>query len=258
MDALEGRVALVTGGGSGIGQATARRLAADGMKVCVVDIDGDAAAAVADEIGGLAVTADVSDSAQVDAAFAACIDRFGAIDLAHLNAGIMVPVEIGATTDEDYERIRGVNLDGVVYGARAAVCAMRDRTDGRRGGVIVATSSMAGIEPYAAAPLYTLTKFAVVGFIRAIALALVDDAITAHAVCPGLTDTPIFPPGSRESFIAMGIPLADPGQVADAVVRAATSGPELSGTCWAVHPDGTVAHEFADAPGPHKAIMENR
>lgn len=255
---LTGGVALVTGGGSGIGRATARRLAAEGMRVCVVDIDGDAVRAVADEVDGLAVVADASDPEQVDAAFAACVERFGAIDLAHLNAGVMGPSDIGTLTDEEYRRLRGVNLDGVVFGARAAVQAIRARTDGRTGGVVVATASMAGIEPFPRSPLYTLTKFGVVGFIRALAPALAGEEITAHAVCPGLTDTAILPDEAKAAFTAMGVPLVRPEQVADAVVVAATAGPELSGTCWAVHPHETVAHQFSDAPGPHKIVMQVR
>jgi NAD(P)-dependent dehydrogenase (short-subunit alcohol dehydrogenase family) len=257
MDLRDG-VALVTGGGSGIGQATARRLAAEGMRVCVVDVNGDAAKAVAAEIDGLSVVADVTDSAQVDAAFAACVAGFGGVDLAHLNAGVSGPPDIGTVTDEEYRRITGINVDGVVFGARAAVRSMRERRDGRQGGAVVATASMAGIEPFPNGPFYTLTKFAVVGLIRAIAPVLVKEGITAHAICPGLVDTPILPDEAKAHFTGLGVTLARPEQVADAVVRAATAGPELTGTCWAVHPDGTVALEFPDYPGPHQIVMQVR
>jgi NAD(P)-dependent dehydrogenase (short-subunit alcohol dehydrogenase family) len=255
---LRGRVALVTGGGSGLGQASARRLAAEGMRVCVVDIDRDAATAVAGEIDGFAVAADVSEAAQVDAAFTACIEHLGAVDLAHLNTGLMGPPDMGTVTDEQYARIRGVNLDSLVFGVRATLQAIRGRADGRQGGVIVATSSMAGIEPYPASPLYTMTKFGIVGFIRALAPALADEGITTHAICPGLADTPMIAEEAKAAFKQAGVDLIAPEQVADAVVLAATSRPELSGTCWAVHPTGAVAHEFADAPGPHKIVMERR
>ncbi|MFM8303821.1 MAG: SDR family oxidoreductase, partial [Actinomycetota bacterium] len=136
-----GRVALVTGGGSGIGRATATRLAAEGMRLCVVDIDRDAARAVAAEVGGEALTADVARSDQVDAVFAQCADRLGAVDLAFLNAGIAIGVaDLTELTDDDYRRIMGPNVDGVVFGARAAVRQMRAQGTG---GTIVATASLA-------------------------------------------------------------------------------------------------------------------
>jgi NAD(P)-dependent dehydrogenase (short-subunit alcohol dehydrogenase family) len=102
-----GRVALITGGGSGIGRATAHRFAAEGMRVCIVDIDADAAATVADELGGLAVSCDVSDPAQVDATFSRCADELGGLDLAFLNAGITVhwSGDIGSLDLADYRQV---------------------------------------------------------------------------------------------------------------------------------------------------------
>ena len=165
-----GRVALVTGGGSGIGRATAERLAAEGMKVCVVDLDADAAESVSAGIVGLAVTADVSDPDQLDSAFARCIDAFGRLDVAHLNTGVSLGAGDVAELDVDnYRRSVGVNIDHVVFGTRAAVRAIRrsDPDGGPR--AVVATASIAGLEPFYPDAIYTLTKHAVVGFIRAIA-----------------------------------------------------------------------------------------
>ena len=133
---LEGRVALVTGGASGIGLAAARRLAAEGMRLCVVDIDGVAASSVADALDGIAVQCDVSDPEQVDAAFAACARELGSIDLAFLNAGITIhwSGDIGSLDLADYRRSVGVNLDGVVFGvARCGprhACPSPSRTAG--------------------------------------------------------------------------------------------------------------------------------
>ena len=141
---LAGRVALVTGGASGIGRAAARRLADAGMRVCVVDIDAAAATAVADSVDGIAVRCDVSDAEQVTAAFDTCARELGSVDLAFLNAGITIhwSGDIGSLDLSDYRRSVGVNLDGVVFGAVAAVRAMRARPDGGDG-VILATASLA-------------------------------------------------------------------------------------------------------------------
>src|SRR6516165_2508584 len=120
---LRGRVALVTGAGSGMGRATAKRLVDEGMNVCALDINADAVRAVAEPLGALAITCDVSDVDQVDAAFARCVEHFGRLDLAHLNAGISIAWsgDIAELDVANYRRALGVNLHHVVYGARAAV-----------------------------------------------------------------------------------------------------------------------------------------
>lgn len=250
---LDGKVALVTGGGSGIGRATAQRLAAEGMRVCVVDVDGDAARAVATPIGGEPLTADVSDPARVDAVFAECASRLGPVDLAFLNAGIAIGIaDIAELDDAEYRRIMGPNVDGVVFGARAAVRQMRTRPmrAGTRG-VIVATASLAGLVAFPPDPVYTLTKHAVVGFIRSIAPTLRTDGITAHAVCPGLTDTGILGDDTKAALRDAGFPLMGPEQIADAVVTAARAPVEATGTCWVCQPGrGPTPYEFRDVPGP--------
>src|SRR5262249_61981927 len=119
-------------------------------------INGDAAQAVADEIGGLAYPADVSDSAQIDAAFAACIAEFGGVDLAYLNAGIGVGSDFGEFPDEEYVRIRGVNQDHVVYGSRAMVRAVRSRTHGRTGAALVAPPAIPVNHPPTPRPPFPL------------------------------------------------------------------------------------------------------
>lgn len=247
---LHGGVALVTGGGSGIGRATAERLAAEGMQVCIVDIDGDAARRAAEPLDALALNADLSDSAQVDAAFATCVSELGGIDLVHLNAGVTMPWgDLTQVTDEAYRRMVGVNQDHVVFGARAAIRALRDRADARRGRAIVVTASLAGIEPFGHNPIYVMTKNAAVGIVRSLALALAPEEIAVHAICPSLTDTSLIEP-NRATYVARGTPFMDAAEVAAAVVHAATSPIELTGTCWVVYAgQPPIAHDFAHAPG---------
>jgi NAD(P)-dependent dehydrogenase (short-subunit alcohol dehydrogenase family) len=252
---LAGRVALVTGGASGIGRAAARRLADAGMRVCVVDIDGAAATAVADSVDGIAVRCDVSDAEQVTAAFDTCVRELGSVDLAFLNAGITIhwSGDIGSLDLSYYRRSVGVNLDGVVFGAVAAVRAMRARPDGGDG-VILATASLAGILAWHPDPVYSLGKHAVVGFMRAIAPNLAPEGISVHTICPGITETGVL--GDRRPLVeSIGVPVMEPDAVCDAVLTAATAPIEASGSCWVVqHGKAPWPMEFPDVPGPDSRL----
>ena len=252
---LAGRVALVTGGASGIGRAAARRLADAGMRVCVVDIDAAAATAVADSVDGIAVRCDVSDAEQVTAAFDTCARELGSVDLAFLNAGITIhwSGDIGSLDLSDYRRSVGVNLDGVVFGDVAAVRAMRARPDGGDG-VILATASLAGILAWHPDPVYSLGKHAVVGFMRAIAPNLAPEGISVHTICPGITETGVL--GDRRPLVeSIGVPVMEPDAVCDAVLTAATAPIEASGSCWVVqHGKAPWPMEFPDVPGPDSRL----
>jgi NAD(P)-dependent dehydrogenase (short-subunit alcohol dehydrogenase family) len=253
---LTGKVALVTGGASGIGRATVQRLAQEGMTVCVVDLDGDGARAVAESIGGLAVAADISDRGSLEEAFDRCSSAFGGLDVAHLNAGVSLsPGDIADLDVEHYRRSIAVNIDHVVFGTGSAVRLMRRAPPDQVPRTVVATASMSGIDPFLPNPVYTLTKHAVVGFIRAIAPELAAEGIGAHAVCPGLTDTAQVPPERRALLVGSGMPLIDPARVAEAVVAAVTSPLQSAGTCWIVNPDqASFPWSFTEVPGPHARI----
>jgi NAD(P)-dependent dehydrogenase (short-subunit alcohol dehydrogenase family) len=251
---LTGKIALVTGGGSGIGRATCRRLAAAGATIFVVDHDRDAAHDVAAEVGGGSYAADMGSSAEVDASFAACTEAFGGVDIAFLNAGIAIGVgDLTTLTDDDYYRMMRVNVDGVVFGLRAAIRAMETR----RGGAIVATSSLAGLIPFSPDPVYDASKHAVVGLIRSAAPTLAAKGITANTVNPGIVDTNILTDGAKVMLREAGFPIMDASQIADAVFGLVTTG--VTGQCWVCQPGrDPVPYQFRDVPGPRGVGAEGR
>lgn len=242
---VEGKVALVTGGASGIGLATVERLAEEGAKVFVVDVDEAGTHASAGAFDGLAHPADVGDPAQVDDAFERCARELGGVDIAFLNAGIAIGVaDLTELDGATYRRIMRVNVDGVVYGVRASIRAMRER-----GGAIVATASLAGIIPFPPDPIYDATKHAVVGLIRSVAPTLEPLGITANCVNPGMTDTNILTDDAKAVFAEMDFPLMPARQIADAVLEAITSGE--TGRCYVCQPGREATpYEFRNVPGP--------
>ncbi|MGE3660348.1 MAG: SDR family oxidoreductase [Pseudonocardia sp.] len=241
---LKGRAALVTGGASGIGAAAVRRLAKAGAVVAVADRDEAAARAIAEEVGGLALPGDVSDLDTMTMAVDVAEDSFGRLNLVLLNAGITAGQSGTENLDlAGYRRIMGVNVDHVVFGLTAAVPALR-RTGG--GGTIVATASLAGLVPMPGDALYTLTKHAVVGYVRAAAPELAKEGIRVNAVCPGFADTPLIA-HARSQF--GDFPLLTAEDVADAMEAVLERGEP--GECWFVQPGREPApYGFRGAPGP--------
>ena len=215
MGQLDGKVALVTGAASGIGKASATRLAGEGARVCVVDVN-PAGKEVAGDIGGMFVAADVSDSGQMADAVAACEKELGGLDAAHLNAGVTTGEgDPEALTDEAYRRIMGVNLDGVFFGIRACMPAMVRRG----GGSIVATASMAGMIAFPPDPLYTATKHAVVGLVRSFAPTIHVKRVRLNCICPGIADTPLLPEDVKPILVQSGLELIDPDEIAGTVLE---------------------------------------
>lgn len=247
---LAGRVALITGGASGIGRATAVRLAAAGMTVCVLDLDGAAATAVAGPLGGIGLCCDVADPDQITEAFDACVAELGGLDLAFLNAGITIEWsgDIGSLDLHQYRKSSGVNVDGVVFGVRAAVRAMRSRPDADR--AILATASLAGLMPWYPDPVYALGKHAVVGFMRSVAPSLAAEGIAVHTICPGITETGVL--GDRRPLVErIGVPVMEPETVADAVLAALDAASDAAGSCWVVQhgtPPWTMDFPAVDGP----------
>jgi NAD(P)-dependent dehydrogenase (short-subunit alcohol dehydrogenase family) len=236
----DAKVALVTGGASGIGAATAARLSADGCRVVITDLNEELGREQAAAIDGRFVPFNVGDRAGWSVLVADVVGNEGAIAIAHLNAGVVTGEgDVTKITDDQYDRIIGANLNGVVYGVRAVGYAMA----ASGGGAIVCTASAAGIIAFAGDPIYTMTKLAVVGLVRSSAPVLGTHGITINAVCPGLVDTGLVAP-AREQLIAAGAALIPPSDIADAVVRAIDEG--RSGECWVCLPNKPAyVHEFA-------------
>jgi NAD(P)-dependent dehydrogenase (short-subunit alcohol dehydrogenase family) len=243
------RVALVTGGASGIGAAVCDRLAAAGAHVVVADVDEAGGAAVAERTGGAFVRTDVSDFGANRAAVAFAVDTFGGLDLVHLNAGVSTGCGVGEDFDlATYRRANGVNLDGVVFGTHAALGALR----ARGGGAIVATASMAGLVGMPLDAVYTANKHAVVGLARALGPALAEEGIRFNAVCPAFAETPIVAP-IREQLAAAGFTLISADAVAEAVMTLLAG--EMAGECWYVQAGREPeAFRFRNVPGPRAEV----
>jgi len=148
----------------------------------------------------------------------------------------MASFEIGELPDESYRRIMGANVDGVVFGARAVVPAM----EARGGGAIIATASAAGVIGFPPDPIYTLTKHAVVGFVRALSPWLLAKGIRFNAILPGIVDTNILSDGFAEKAREMGLPVIPPEQIADAVLGLVTG--EENGALWVCLKDQPPTH----------------
>jgi NAD(P)-dependent dehydrogenase (short-subunit alcohol dehydrogenase family) len=254
---LKGGVAFITGAASGMGRATARRLAEEGMELCLYDLNGAGLSEVAEPLGALAITGDVADFDQITSAIGRCVEELGGLDLAYLNAGISSMADFNGFNLATYRRVTGTNLDGVVFGAHAAVKAMQTRTDGRTGGTLIMTASSAGLRPFAGDPIYTLTKAAVVSFAQALAPALAADGITVHTICPGTTNTGFVSDAMRAAYAKFGVPLISPENIARVVVHAATAPPETSGTAWVFADEDQgepYAFEFGELPDDRSSM----
>jgi len=219
-------VALVTGGGSGIGQATARLLAARGAEVVVADVDEQAAEATATEIGApaAAFAVDVADAASVEAMVAFVVERFGALDWACNIAGIAPqPKPFVDHSYDDWQRTIDVNLSGVFFCMQHE---LRQMVAQGRGGAIVNMSSGAGVVPAPGQPQYTAAKHGVLGLTKQAAQEYAASGIRVNAVLPGQTETgpmraylDAMPDGGEKMLRRLPMKrMATPLEIAQAVV----------------------------------------
>lgn len=196
MERFKDKISVVTGAGSGIGAATALRLASEGSIVVVVDLDSGAAAATVEKIkarGGSAVAkvADVSDVKACNLAVKETIDAFGRIDILVNNAGISRRGDILSITEDDWHQSFAVNLDSMFYLCRAALPHMI----AAGGGVIVNTSSQWGLHPQPKHIAYNVTKAAIASFSQNLARDYAPHKVRVNAVCPGDIQTPLLESG---------------------------------------------------------------
>ena len=250
--ALENHVAFITGGGSGLGAAAARRLAADGVVVAINDLDLNAAEKIANEVGGIAYAFDVTDSVAFTAAVDDCVEKLGRLDIMVNNAGI-APQDAASKLDvvmenmgkrmagniadmeatnylldlsnENWDRMIKVHLYGAFYGCRAALKHMQPQRSGR----IINISSVLGLYPAAGAPHYSVAKAGIITLTKAVAAEVAPLRININAICPGYIRTPLLTPFSETMMagITMRIGkgrLGEPEELAD-MIRF-LSGPE--------------------------------
>ncbi|WP_018636381.1 SDR family NAD(P)-dependent oxidoreductase [Parafrankia elaeagni] len=271
MAELTDKVAIVTGGASGIGAATARVLAREGAAVVVADINGAAAEAVAKEIaaaGGraTAVTVDVVEEEQIATMIATAVREFGGLDILHNNAALQTPASMSrdrAIIDMDaehWDQIFRVNLRGYMLGAKHAIPAMLERG----GGVVLNTASGTGVLGEPSRPAYGTSKAAVIGFTRNIAAQYGKQGVRSVALALGLVKTPALeaglPPEVQEMMLTHHLTprLADPEDIAEVVSFLASDRAYFITGCTIPVDGGFTAHtpSWADARRFHDAAMQ--
>src|SRR5271165_4933404 len=195
MNRLEGKVAVITGAASGIGRASARRFAEEGAKVVVADLADAEGTAIAAEIGGLFVHADVTDAASVDAMYDAAIERFGGLDVCFNNAGISPPDDdsILETGIDAWRRVQEVNLTSVYLCCKSGIARLLEQG----GGSVINTASFVALFGAATSQIsYTASKGGVLSMSRELGVEFARRGVRVNALCPGPVSTPLL----RELF----------------------------------------------------------
>jgi NAD(P)-dependent dehydrogenase (short-subunit alcohol dehydrogenase family) len=192
---LEGKVACITGGAGGIGRASARRFASEGAKVVLADLADEEGTALAEEIGGLYVHADVTDAASVEAMYAAAVERFGGLHVLFNNAGISPPDDdsILETGIEAWRRVQEVNLTSVYLCCKIGIPLLLEHG----GGSVINTASFVAVLGSATSQIsYTASKGGVLAMSRELGVQFARQGVRVNALCPGPVNTPLL----RELF----------------------------------------------------------
>ena len=230
MDRFTGKVALVTGAGSGIGRATALRLASEGARVALADINeqslADTREALPARSDAICVVTDVRDSASCSAAVDACISSFGQLDILCNIAGIALCQHLTDISDEQWQRVMDINLNGVFFMCRSAIPALVESK-----GCIVNMSSSAGLEGQVYNSAYCASKAGVLMFTKALAIEFSKQEVRVNAVCPGMVKTPLtenfaMPDNADMQLMGKLFPLlegAEPEEIAAAVAYLASA-----------------------------------
>jgi NAD(P)-dependent dehydrogenase (short-subunit alcohol dehydrogenase family) len=222
---LDGRVAVVTGGCSGIGLATVRRFAQEGARVVIGDLDDAGGERVAEEVGGAYVHCDVTSPDDVEALFAAAKDRFGSVDVAFNNAGISPPDDDSILTTglDAWRRVQEVNLTSVYLCCKAALPYMLEQ---KRGSIINTASFVAVMGAATSQISYTASKGGVLSMSRELGVQFAREGVRVNALCPGPVNTPLLQElfakdPERAARRMVHIPLgrfAEPDEIANAVL----------------------------------------
>lgn len=226
---LEQKVAIITGGGSGIGAATARLFAREGAKVVVTGRRSEPIAAVAAEVGGVAVAGDTGDPAHAADAVAAAVSAFGGVDVVVASAGGGAGGSVGDIDDEGWRRTFDTNLHGPMMLTRAALPVMLERG----GGSIVLVASVNGMAAAPDSAAYDVSKAGLIALARAIAVDYGARGIRANALCPGWVITPMGDDAMDELGAAKGIGRQEAYDLAtaDVPMRRAGTAEEMAACC---------------------------
>ena len=224
---LKDKVAIVTGGARGIGEAIVRAYVYEGAKVVIADVETEAAEALARELGAaaLAVKLDVRDRDQIAAAVARTVEAFGGVDILVNNAGVFNMGPLAEVTEADFDRQFGINVRGLVFMTQAVAGQME--TQGRSG-KIINLSSQAGRRGEAFVAVYCASKAAVISLTQSMGLELIKKGIFVNAIAPGVVDTPMWdhvdslfakyekrPLGEKKKLVGEAVPLGRMGRPED-------------------------------------------